>query len=50
MANYQESRVKLTKTQPHKLKSAVTKKKKTKIILTINKKTLKMKHCHMNYY
>ena len=27
MANYQESRVKLTKTQPHKLKSAVTKKK-----------------------
>ena len=49
MANYQESRIKLTKTQPHKLKSAVTK-KKTKIILTINKKTLKMKHCHMNYY
>ena len=30
MANYQESRVKLTKTQPHKLKSAVTKKKKQK--------------------
>ena len=48
MANYQEARVKLTNTQLNKLKS--TAKNKIEVILRINKKNLKMKNCHMNYF
>ena len=48
MANYQEARVKLINTQLNKLKSAA--KNKTRTILNLNKKTLKMKNCHMNYF
>ena len=48
MANYQEARVKLTNTQLNKLKSAA--KIKTVTILRLNRKTLKMKNCHMNYF
>ena len=48
MVNYQEPRVKLTNTQLNKLKSAA--RKKTGTILRLNKKTLKMKNCHMNYF
>ena len=48
MTNYQEVRVKLTNTQVNKLKPAA--KKKTGTTLTINKKTFKMKNCHMNFF
>ena len=48
MANYQEARVKQTNTQLNKLKSAA--KNKTGTILKLNKKILKMKNCHMNYF
>ena len=48
MANYQEARVKLTNTQLNKLKSKA--KNKIEVILRINKKNLKMKNCHMNYF
>ena len=48
MANYQETRAKLTNTQLNKLKSVG--KNKTVTILRTNKKTLKMKSCHMNYF
>ena len=48
MANYQEARVKLTNTQSSKLKSAA--KNNTGTILKLNKKNLKMKNCHMNYF
>ena len=43
MPNYQETRVKLTNTQLNKLKSAAKKKKKTGIILRINKKNIQDK-------
>ena len=48
MANYQEARVKLTNTKLNKLKSAA--KNKTGTILRLNRKTLKMKNCHRNYF
>ena len=48
MANYQEARVKLTNTQSSKLKSAAKNNRGT--ILKLNKKNLKMKNCHMNYF
>ena len=48
MANYQEARFKLTNTQLSKLKSVA--KNRTGTILRLNKKTLKMKNCHMNYF
>ena len=48
MANYQEARVKLTNTKLNKLKSAA--KSKAGTILRLNKKTLKMKNCHANYF
>ena len=48
MANYQEVRVKQTNTQLNKLKYAV--KNKTGTILRLNKKMLKVKNCHMNYF
>ena len=48
MENYQEIRVKLTNTQLNNLKSAS--KNKTETILILNRKTLKMKNCHMNYF
>ena len=48
MANYEESRVKLTNTQLNKLKPAT--KTKTRTTLRITKKNFKMKNCHMNYF
>ena len=48
IANYEEARAKLTTTQLNKLKSAA--KNKTGTILRLNKKTLKMKNYHMNYF
>ena len=48
MANYQEATVKLTNTQLNNLKSAA--KNKAGTMLRLNKKTLKMKNCHMNYF
>ena len=48
MANYKEARVKSANTQLNKLKSAA--KNKTRTILRLNKKTLKMKNCHINYF
>ena len=48
MRNYQESRVKLTNTQLKKSKSAAWNKKGT--ISRLNKKTLKMKNWHTNYF
>ena len=49
MTNYQElSRFKLTNIKLNKLKSPV--KNKTGAILRINKKNLKMKNYHMNYF
>ena len=47
MTNYQEARVKLTNTQWNKLKSAA--KNKTRTIIILDKKTLKMKNCHTSY-
>ena len=48
MANYQQARVKLANAKLHKLKSAA--KNTTGTILRLNKKTLKMKNYHMNYF
>ena len=48
MTNYQEARVKLTNTQWNKLKSAA--KNKTRTIIILDKKTLKMKNCHTSYF
>ena len=48
MTNYQEARVKLINKQLNKLKSVA--KNKTGTILRVNKKTLNMKNCHMNYF
>ena len=48
MTNYQETRIKLTNTQLNKLKSLA--KNKTRTILRLKRKTLKMKNCHMNYF
>ena len=48
MANYQEVRVKQTNMQLNKLKSAA--KNKAGTVLRLNKKMLKMKNCHMNYF
>ena len=48
MANYQETRVKLTNAKLDKLKSAA--KNKTGIMLRINKKNFKDKKYHMNYF
>ena len=48
MANYQEARVKLTNAQSNKLKS--TAKNNPGTIVRINKKTLKMKNYHINYF
>ena len=49
MTNYQElSRFKLKNIKLNKLKSPV--KNKTGAILRINKKNLKMKNYHMNYF
>ena len=48
MKNYQETRIKLINTQLNKLKSAL--KNKTRTILRLKRKTLKMKNCHMNYF
>ena len=48
MANYQEARVKLTNTKWNKFKFAA--KNKTGTILRLNKKTVKMKNCHVNYF
>ena len=48
MANYQETRVKLTNKHLSKLKPAA--KNKTGTILRLSKKSLKMKNCHMNYF
>ena len=48
MENYQKARVKVTKTQLNKLKHAA--KSKTAIILRLNKKTLNMKNCCINYF
>ena len=47
MANYEDMRVKLTNTKLDKLKFAG--KTKTGIMLRLNRKTLKMKNCHLNY-
>ena len=48
MANYEEARAKLTKTQLNKLKSVV--KNKTGTTLKITRKTFKIKNYVMNYY
>ena len=48
MTNYQEARVELTNTQLNNLKFAA--KNNTGTILKLNKKTLKMKNCYMNYF
>ena len=48
MANYQELWVKLTNTQLSKLKYAA--KNRTEAMLKLNKKTLKMKNYHTNYF
>ena len=48
MANYQEARVKLTNAQLNNVKSAA--KNKAGAILRLNRKTLKMKNCHINYF
>ena len=48
MTNYQKARGKLTNTQFNKLKSAA--KNKAGTILGLNKRNLKMKNCHMNYF
>ena len=46
MANYQEAWVKLTNAQLNNVKSAA----KNKTMLRLNRKTLKMKYCHINYF
>ena len=46
--NYEESRVKVTNTQLHRLKSAA--KNKTGSMLRIKRKTFKMKDWFMNYF
>ena len=48
MANSQDARVKLTNTQLNKLTS--TAKNRAVVVLRVDKKTLKMKNCHRNYF
>ena len=48
MASYQEGRVKLTNIQLNKFK--ICSKNEIGTILRLNKKTLKIKNCYMNYF